>query len=111
LRSTGARTSRQELVEGRGELTLRGQLATPGVRPLGSHGATRRRPIWGRAEALPGSRRLPTDHAGAGPALLYKLAGQAVAHLHTYLKDEEEVLNVLQFHQKTLACLVHAQME
>ncbi len=43
--------------------------------------------------------------------LLYKLAGQAVAHLRSYLKDEEEVLNVLQFHQKTLAELIHAQME
>jgi type III restriction enzyme len=43
--------------------------------------------------------------------LLYKLAGQAVAHLRSCLKDEEEVLNVLQFHQKTLAELIHAQME
>jgi type III restriction enzyme len=47
------------------------------------------------------------DHAD----LLYKLATQAVAHLRTYLKDEDEVLNVLQFHQKTLANLIHAQME
>jgi type III restriction enzyme len=43
--------------------------------------------------------------------LLYKLAGQAVTHLRSYLRDEEEVLNVLQFHQKTLAELIHAQME
>jgi type III restriction enzyme len=43
--------------------------------------------------------------------LLYQLAGQAVAHLRSYLNDEEEVLNVLQFHQKPLAELIHAQME
>jgi type III restriction enzyme len=47
------------------------------------------------------------DHAD----LLYRLAGQAVAHLRSYLASDEEVLNVLQFHQKTLASLVHAQME
>jgi type III restriction enzyme len=47
------------------------------------------------------------DHAD----LLYKLAGQTVAHLEGYLKDEDEVLNVLLFHQKTLADLIHAQME
>lgn len=47
------------------------------------------------------------DHAD----LLYELATQAVTHLRSYLKDEDEVLNVLQFHQKTLANLIHAQME
>ncbi|HEU4369542.1 MAG TPA: DEAD/DEAH box helicase family protein, partial [Methylomirabilota bacterium] len=47
------------------------------------------------------------DHA----VMLYKLAGQAVSHLRTYLADEAEVLNVLQFHQKTLAGLIYAQME
>jgi type III restriction enzyme len=47
------------------------------------------------------------DHA----ELIYKLAGQAVAHLRGYLASEDEVSNVLQFHQKTLANLVHAQME
>ena len=47
------------------------------------------------------------DHA----ALIYKLAGQVVAHLRTYLKDEDEVLNVLQYHQQALVNLVHAQMQ
>jgi len=44
-------------------------------------------------------------------ALLYKLAGQVVAHLRSYLKDESEVLNVLQFHQQGLVNLIHAQMQ
>ncbi|WKZ32061.1 MAG: hypothetical protein QY316_09065 [Thermodesulfobacteriota bacterium] len=47
------------------------------------------------------------EHAG----LLYDLAGQAVAHLRTYLKNEDEVLNVLQYHQQPLVNLIHAQMQ
>ncbi len=47
------------------------------------------------------------DHAG----LLYKLAGQVVAHLRSYLKNEDEVLNVLQYHQQALVNLTHAQMQ
>jgi len=47
------------------------------------------------------------DHA----ALLYKLAGQVVAHLRSYLKNEDEVLNVLQYHQQALVNLAHAQMQ
>ncbi len=47
------------------------------------------------------------DHA----ALLYGLAGQVVHHLRSYLKDEEEVLNVLQYHQQALVNLIHAQMQ
>jgi type III restriction enzyme len=43
--------------------------------------------------------------------LLYSLAGQLVAHLRSYLKNEEEVLNVLQYHQQMLVSLVHAQMQ
>ena len=42
--------------------------------------------------------------------LLYKLAGQMIAHLKTYLKTEDDLLNVLQYHQKTLAQHIHAQM-
>jgi type III restriction enzyme len=42
--------------------------------------------------------------------LLYKLAGEVVAHLRTYLKEEEEVRNVLLFHAKPIAAIVHAQM-
>jgi len=44
-------------------------------------------------------------------ALLYKLAGQVVAHLRAYLKDENEILNVLQYHQQGLVNLIHAQMQ
>ena len=47
------------------------------------------------------------DHA----KLLYKLAGQVVAHLRTYLKEEEDVLNVLQYHQQSLVKLIHSQMQ
>ena len=47
------------------------------------------------------------DHA----PLLYKLAGQVVVHLRSYLKNEDEVLNVLQYHQQALVNLIHAQMQ
>ncbi len=43
--------------------------------------------------------------------LLYKLSGQLVSHLHSYLAKDEEVLNVLRYHQQPLARLVHTQME
>ena len=43
--------------------------------------------------------------------LLYKLAGQTVAHLRSYLKEGEEVLNVLQYHRQGLVNLIHAQMQ
>lgn len=42
--------------------------------------------------------------------LLYKLAGQVVVHLRTYLEDDD-VTNVLQYHQQALVQLVHAQMQ
>ena len=44
-------------------------------------------------------------------ALLYDLAGQMVKHLQSYLKTEDEVLNVLQAHQQTLVKHIHAQMQ
>ncbi|HXC53140.1 MAG TPA: DEAD/DEAH box helicase family protein [Candidatus Limnocylindrales bacterium] len=43
--------------------------------------------------------------------LLYKLAGQVVAHLRSYLKDDEEVRNVLLFHQKQISTSIHTQMQ
>jgi type III restriction enzyme len=43
--------------------------------------------------------------------LLYKLAGQVVAHLRSYLNNEDEVINVLQYHQQSLVNLIHAQMQ
>ena len=42
--------------------------------------------------------------------LLYDLAGQLVAHLRSYL-SEEDARNVLLYHQKQLAAFVHAQMQ
>lgn len=47
------------------------------------------------------------EHAG----LLYKLAGQAVARLRAYLAKEDEVINILQYHQQSLVNLIHAQMQ
>ena len=46
------------------------------------------------------------DHA----ILLYKLAGQLVRHIQSYLSSEEDVRNVLQYHQSELVRLVHTQM-
>ena len=43
-------------------------------------------------------------------ALLYKLAGQLVRHLQSYLPTEDDVRNVLQYHQNELVRLVHTQM-
>lgn len=46
------------------------------------------------------------DHA----ELLYGLAGQVIAHLRSYL-SEEDTRNVLIYHQKQLAAFIHAQMQ
>jgi type III restriction enzyme len=43
--------------------------------------------------------------------LLYALAGQVVTHLRSYLKDDDEVRNVLLFHQRQISTLVHTQMQ
>jgi type III restriction enzyme len=47
-----------------------------------------------------------TTHSG----LLYDLAGQMVAHLRTYLADENEVRNVLDLDRVLIAKNIHAQM-
>ncbi|MFZ0256153.1 MAG: hypothetical protein WAN46_11010 [Gammaproteobacteria bacterium] len=43
--------------------------------------------------------------------VLYNLAGQVIVHLRSYLKDDEEVRNVLLFHQRQISNLVHTQMQ
>jgi len=43
--------------------------------------------------------------------LLYKLAGQVVLHLRSYLGEEDDVLNVLQYNQQILVNLIHSQMQ
>jgi len=43
--------------------------------------------------------------------LLYALAGQLITHLRSYLEDDDEVRNVLLFHQRQIANLVHTQMQ
>ena len=43
--------------------------------------------------------------------LMYNLAGQFVLHLQSYLKDKEEVRNVLMFHQRQICNLIHTQMQ
>ncbi len=47
------------------------------------------------------------DHAD----LLYKLARQVVRHLQSYLTNEDDVLNVLQYHQAQLVNIIHSQMQ
>jgi type III restriction enzyme len=43
--------------------------------------------------------------------LLYKLAGQMIAYLRSYLPDDDAVDNVLRHHRKPLAAHIHAQMQ
>ncbi|MBU3588513.1 DEAD/DEAH box helicase [Polynucleobacter sp. 80A-SIGWE] len=47
------------------------------------------------------------DHA----EILYKLSGQLVAKLRSYLKTDEEILNVVQFNQRQFANHIHSQMQ
>lgn len=47
------------------------------------------------------------DHA----ALLYKLAGQLIAKLRTYLADDDEIRNVLLYCNDQYVRLIHAQMQ
>ena len=47
------------------------------------------------------------DHA----ELLYKLAGQMVDHLRTYLTDDEEVFNVLISHNRQLVDSIYSQIQ
>ena len=43
--------------------------------------------------------------------LLYKLAGEMVKHLQSYLPTEDDVRNVLQYHQAPLVNIIHSQMQ
>lgn len=43
--------------------------------------------------------------------LLYDLAGQMVAHLRSYLKEDSDLLNVLQYYHRQLAEFIHSQMQ
>ncbi len=43
--------------------------------------------------------------------LLYKLAGEMVAHLRSYLANDDEVLNVLLAHNRRLVDTIYAQMQ
>jgi type III restriction enzyme len=42
---------------------------------------------------------------------LYRLAGEMVKHLQSYLPNEEDVRNVLQYHQAPLVNIIHSQMQ
>ncbi len=48
---------------------------------------------------------------GSHSDLLYKLAGQVVGRLQSYLSDEDQVLKVLLHHQRALTEFVYAQMQ
>jgi len=43
--------------------------------------------------------------------LLYKLAREMVKHLQSYLPNEDNVRNVLQYHQAPLVKIIHSQMQ
>jgi type III restriction enzyme len=43
--------------------------------------------------------------------LLYDLAGQVVTHLKSYLSNNEDLINVLQYHQQTIVHIIHDQMQ
>ncbi|MFZ1010634.1 MAG: hypothetical protein WAN65_27595, partial [Candidatus Sulfotelmatobacter sp.] len=43
--------------------------------------------------------------------LLYRLAGEVVKHLQSYLPSDDDVRNVLQYHQSQLVNIIHAQMQ
>ncbi|HCR85377.1 MAG TPA: type III restriction endonuclease subunit R [Alphaproteobacteria bacterium] len=47
------------------------------------------------------------DHAD----ILYELSSQIVAYIKSYLTDEQDILNVLQFYRKEMARVIHAQMQ
>jgi type III restriction enzyme len=42
--------------------------------------------------------------------LLFKLSGQALKHFKTYLKTEDEVINVIQYNKREIARFIYAQM-
>lgn len=43
--------------------------------------------------------------------LLYDLSGQFIGHLRSYLQEDNQIRNVLMFHQRTICNLIHAQMQ
>lgn len=43
--------------------------------------------------------------------ILYKLSGQVVSKLRSYLGTDEEVLNVIQFNQRQFSTYIHSQMQ
>jgi type III restriction enzyme len=43
--------------------------------------------------------------------LIYKLASEMVKHLQSYLPSEDDVRNVLQYHQAPLVNIIHSQMQ
>ncbi len=43
--------------------------------------------------------------------ILYKLSGQLVAKLRSYLETDDEILNVVQFNQRQFATHIHSQMQ
>jgi type III restriction enzyme len=54
---------------------------------------------------------LPDIPYDATAELLYKLAGQAIAHLRSYLPDEDAVHNVARAFRPQIVALIHAQMQ
>jgi type III restriction enzyme len=48
---------------------------------------------------------------GSHPDLLYKLAGQVIARLRSYLREEDQLVKVLLYYQRQLTEFVYAQMQ
>ena len=69
-----------------------------------SRGATGRLPVRGLVDFDDVNY---DEHAD----LLYKLAAEMVKHLQSYLPNEDDVRNVLQYNQAPLVNLIHSQMQ
>jgi type III restriction enzyme len=69
--------------------------------------APEKRPEDYLVRGLIGYDDISYDHCSK---LLYKLAGQVVQHLRSYLASEEDVINVLQYHEHALVETIHSQM-
>lgn len=55
-------------------------------------------------------KRFPEIDYDSQAELLYKLAGQAIAKFRTYLKSEEDVINVIQYNKWDIAMFIHSEM-
>jgi type III restriction enzyme len=55
--------------------------------------------------------RFPEIDYDSQADLLFKLSGQAIAKFRNFLKSEDEVANVVQYHKRDIAMFIHSEME